>query len=95
MRGIKTGGREVGTPNKISVHVRELLTSVLEREIEKIPDYLEQIEKPKDKLEALSRLLPYCVGRIQAIEFKNMTEIEELLAMSPEERRAEILRLSS
>ena len=95
MRGIKTGGREAGTPNKVSVHVRELLTSVLEREIEKIPDYLEQIEKPKDKLEALSRLLPYCVARIQAIEFKNMTEVEELLAMSPEERRAEILRLSS
>ena len=48
--GNKTGGREAGTPNKITVEVRELLTDTLGKEVPKIPEYLETLD-PKEKLE--------------------------------------------
>lgn len=60
---IKTGGRTKGTPNKLTARMRDSLASVLNDEIERIPEYLAALDSPKDKLEAITRLMPFVYPR--------------------------------
>jgi len=51
----KTGGRIAGTPNRITVQVRSLLTCVLEDEIENLPKLLTEVP-PTARLTAVLKL---------------------------------------
>ena len=64
--GIKTGGRERGTPNKLTKELRSILKNILAKELETIPDNLEKLE-PKDRLEMTIKLIPYVLPRIETI----------------------------
>ena len=64
-KGIKTGGREQGTPNRLTRELREALKNLLAKEIESIPDHLSQLE-PKDRLEMITKLLPYVLPKVEA-----------------------------
>ena len=57
---IKTGGRKKGTPNRSTMEIRSLLSSILCNEIERIPQYMEEID-PEKKLHLLIKLLPYII----------------------------------
>lgn len=72
-RGIKTGGRQPGTPNKVTADIREALRAILEKEIEQLPELLSVI-KPEKRAEILSRLLQYVIPRIQNIELPSVFE---------------------
>jgi hypothetical protein len=61
-KGIKTGGRESGTPNKLTTDMRAALQTILESEIEILPQLLEKM-KPDKRAEILSRLLPFVVPK--------------------------------
>ncbi|MDY6915798.1 MAG: hypothetical protein SVM86_05755 [Candidatus Cloacimonadota bacterium] len=67
-RGFKTGGREQGTPNKITGELRELLKTTLEGELNQVKKYFDSIDDPEKKLELLSRFLPYVVPKLNAVE---------------------------
>ena len=58
MTGKKFGGREKGTPNKLTAELRSALKDVLYDEIEQIPHRLDELEA-KDRLELLVKLMPY------------------------------------
>jgi hypothetical protein len=58
----KTGGREAGTPNKISGEMREMLKVIVENEMKSVPKLLEKL-KPKDRLEIIVKLLPYLLPK--------------------------------
>ena len=58
MTGKKFGGREKGTPNKLTKELRSALKDVLYDEIEQIPHRLDELET-KDRLELLVKLMPY------------------------------------
>ena len=62
----KFGGREVGTPNKLTKDLRELISKAID--IDKIKCMLNQIEDPVDYINAVSKLLPYIVGKVKPIE---------------------------
>tara|TARA_B100000963_G_scaffold311993_1_gene289186 strand:- start:71 stop:274 length:204 start_codon:yes stop_codon:yes gene_type:complete len=47
----KKGGRKQGIPNKSTKQIRELLTSVLQEEIERIPEHFNAILDPKQRKE--------------------------------------------
>jgi hypothetical protein len=59
MKGAKTGGRQAGTPNKVSHEVRELIVSLSEKYL---ASDLESLE-PRDRAVILTRLLSYVVPR--------------------------------
>lgn len=61
-RGIKTGGRAQGTPNKLTTEMREVLKTILENEINILPQLLEKM-KPDKRAEVLSRLLPFVMPK--------------------------------
>lgn len=71
-KGYKTGGREKGTPNVITTELRSVLKSLLHREFENIPAYLEELDT-KDRLDFLIKLLPYALPKIESV---HMTEGE-------------------
>lgn len=59
-------GRPKGSTNKIVQESRDLLTSILKGEIEKVGDYLNSIKTPRAKIDALTKLLPFCLPRLSS-----------------------------
>tara|TARA_B000000565_G_C23445648_1_gene245993 strand:- start:268 stop:423 length:156 start_codon:yes stop_codon:yes gene_type:complete len=45
----KLGGRKQGIPNKSTAQIRELLNSVLQEEIGRIPEHFNAITDPKQR----------------------------------------------
>lgn len=62
--GKKYGGREPGTPNKLTKELRAVLKNVLHDEIELLPDHFCKLE-PKDRLELLVKLLPFALPKVE------------------------------
>ena len=73
----KTGGRKKGTPNKLTVELREKLEVILSEEIEKIPELLEKT-KPVSRLHLIAKLLPYILPVLSKEEQKlNLDDLTE------------------
>lgn len=62
----KTGGRKAGTPNKTTLELRQLLSGLLQNEIERIPEYFERLS-PDQRVQAIIRLLPFVIPKKQEI----------------------------
>ena len=62
MKKQKTGGRKAGTPNKSSQEVREFMQSFLSEKFENLDEIYNQLE-PKDKINAIIKMLPYIVPK--------------------------------
>jgi hypothetical protein len=59
-------GRPKGVTNKITGTVREVLGGILASELDKVPEML-RLLPAKERLDAITRLLPYVVPRLGAI----------------------------
>jgi hypothetical protein len=66
MKGHKTGGRQAGTPNKVTKELREALKNILHDEIERIPEHLETLP-PGERLQVLTKLIPYALPKVQPV----------------------------
>ena len=64
--GNKYGGREKGTPNRLTKELRTLLKDILYQELEEIQERLELL-KPKEKLELLIKLMPYVLPKVTSV----------------------------
>jgi hypothetical protein len=67
-KGIKTGGREQGTPNRLTSELRRILKDLLHQELENLPEHLNSLE-PKERLEILVKLLPYAIPKVEPVHF--------------------------
>lgn len=65
-KGYKTGGRQQGTPNKLTRELRSILKNILAKELESLPDKLEKLE-PKERLEMIIKLMPYVLPKIETV----------------------------
>jgi len=65
-KGTKTGGREVGTPNKLTKELRVILKNLLHKELEGLPDHLNTLE-PRDRIELLIKFLPYALPKVNNV----------------------------
>ena len=65
-KGQKTGGREKGTPNKLTREMRTAIKDVLADEIEKIPELLNSLDD-RSRLEMIIRLLPFVLPRVESV----------------------------
>ena len=90
----KTGGRQQGTPNRVTSNVKEWITSI-------INDNRVQFEKDLETLEAVERvrvisnLLQYVTPKMQSVSPVELMEAEyqklsEMLDSAPEEAHKEI-----
>lgn len=64
--GNKYGGRQKGTPNRITKELRTLLKDILYQELEQIQERLELLE-PKERIELLIKLMPYALPKVTSV----------------------------
>jgi len=84
--GKKYGGRSKGTPNRSTLETKELLKSIIGKELAKLGVMLAQLE-PMERINAISKLLPYILPKQQE------TSIEIKQPLSDEAREQKILEL--
>ena len=68
--GKKYGGRESGTPNRLTKELRAALKNILHQEIELLPDHFNKLE-PKDRLELLVKLLPFALPKVEPESYES------------------------
>lgn len=66
-KGVKTGGRQKGTSNKLTGTVKEMITQFVTDELQHLPTLLNKLE-PKEKAEYIIKLLPYIAPKIAPVE---------------------------
>jgi len=64
--GKKYGGREKGTPNRLTKELRSVLKDIVYQELEKIEEHLDELE-PKERLELVLKLMPYTLPKVNNI----------------------------
>jgi hypothetical protein len=66
MQGKKTGGREKGTPNRLTRELRLKMRDIIAGELDALPQTLEGLP-PKERLDLVIKLLPFAMPKVQAI----------------------------
>lgn len=66
-KGQKTGGRQKGTPNRLSGTVKEMIRQLLQDELQKMPSVLNQLP-PKERVESIIKLLPYLLPKADGVQ---------------------------
>ena len=59
----KTGGREKGTPNKVTKELRETLKNIVDQELDALPAMIHRLPDEK-RLDVLVKLLPYVLPKL-------------------------------
>lgn len=80
-KGLKTGGRQKGTSNKLTGSVKEMLTQFVTNEVQHLPTLLNKLE-PKEKAEYIIKLLPYILPKkapVEDLAAQNQSEKRELI----------------
>jgi hypothetical protein len=72
-KGIKTGGRTTGTPNKVSKDVREAYQALIESNLENMNSWLTEVSKenPAKALELMIRLSDFVLPKLKQIELND------------------------
>jgi len=73
----RMGGRQKGTPNKVTSTVKEWLAQLIDKNRRQMERDIKDLE-PKDRLQVLERLMQYVVPKQQAVQaevdFNKMTD---------------------
>ena len=64
--GIKYGGRQKGTPNRMTKELRSFLKDILYQELEQIQERLDAL-KLKERVELVIKLMPYIFPKVNSI----------------------------
>jgi hypothetical protein len=66
MIGEKTGGRQKGTPNKLTFQTRQILVNVINAELCNLPSLLEQLT-PSERVEAVCKLSKFALPPLATV----------------------------
>ena len=89
----KTGGRQKGTPNKITGTLKDFVSGLIDENREQMQKDLKALT-PKDRLLVLERFLQYVLPKQQAIT-ADMSVEEQPIGFTPDEARAFLERLEN
>ena len=64
--GKKYGGRQRGTPNKLTKEIRIVLKDLIYKELDEIKERLDSLE-PKQRIELVIKLIPYVLPKVDSI----------------------------
>ncbi len=96
--GIKTGGRSLGTPNKLTKELRERISDFLNDNWEQVEKDFKVLE-PEKRVLIFEKLLSYTLPKMQSVqmsaEITDSVEKIDLSKLSTEElvKRAESMRM--
>jgi hypothetical protein len=66
--GKKYGGREAGTPNRLTSELRAILKGIVYDELQKLPEALAELPK-KDRIDVTLKLLNYVCPKVKDIKY--------------------------
>ena len=66
--GNKYGGRQKGTPNRITKELRSLLKDIMYDEIGALQERLDALN-PKERVELLIKLMPYALPKVTSVSY--------------------------
>jgi hypothetical protein len=69
-KGIKTGGRQAGTPNRLTKDIRSVLKDFVHNEMEMLPEHFESL-KIEDRIQLLIKIIPFVLPRIKEVSHKD------------------------
>ena len=87
----KTGGRELGTPNKVTKELKEVLSEVVNNELANVKELLSTLT-PKERLDVVIKLLPYITPKLKETTLE-VDNVEQPLFLSREEREEHLEQL--
>lgn len=64
--GKKYGGRQKGTPNRMTKELRSVLKDLLYEEIEELRERLNGL-KPKERIELIIKLMPFALPKVTTV----------------------------
>ena len=64
--GKKYGGRQKGTPNRITKELRVLLKDIIYQELEEVQERFSLLE-PRERIELIIKLMPYILPKVNSI----------------------------
>ena len=67
--GNKYGGRQKGTPNRMTKELRVLLKDIIYQELEEVQERFSLLE-PKQRIELIIKLMPYVLPKVNSISHK-------------------------
>jgi hypothetical protein len=73
--GKKYGGREAGTPNKLTAEVKEIVSAIALKEIKKLPKILEGLE-PYQRAQLTIKLLQYILPKPEPMQLNEQEDME-------------------
>lgn len=88
MRGMKTGGRSKGTPNKATQNIKDAYCKLLEDNLEHLQKDLASLE-PKDRLRFMLDLSEYIIPKLARTE-ADITSNGESIHLSDQELDSKI-----
>lgn len=91
MRGGKrpNAGRPKGVPNKDIKLLRNRIDTLLNEQWDNLLNDFEGLA-PKERIDAIIKLLEYALPKLNRTEIRDITTIEDFLQMTPEERQQRI-----
>ncbi len=95
MKREKTGGRKAGTPNKTTSEIREAFNELVSSKLPELSKWLNEVarENPEKALEIVIKFSDFIIPKLQRTEIKGYLGIEQIKALTPEQREARILEL--
>jgi hypothetical protein len=67
--GKKYGGRQKGTPNRMTKELRSVLKDLLFEELEHLKEKLDTL-RPKERVELIIKLMPFILPKVNNISHK-------------------------
>jgi len=64
--GNKYGGRQKGTPNRMTKKLRVLLKDIIYQELEEVQERFSLLE-PRQRIELIIKLMPYILPKVNSI----------------------------
>ncbi len=91
----KAGGRQKGTPNKMTTNLRRILEAQLRPHIEKLNSYIDSIKEPDKKAAVLAQWAPYILPKLSNITLgedgqRDITTEEYLKELNSSYKKADI-----
>ena len=65
-KGMKTGGRQQGTPNIVTREIRSVLKQIVANELQQLQTTIQDME-PEKRLELVIKLIPYVLPKVEPV----------------------------
>lgn len=88
-KGVKTGGRQKGTPNLLTGTTKEIIGSIVLKELQRLPALMDQLD-PKEKADCILKLLPYVLPKTAPVEepaAKSKLPLHKLFELQTSQKR--------